>query len=189
MIWGLTLYPTVIGYLFLRQWNHTRFEIPHDSGYHVLFKSIIAGMVLFAAPYIIAASASHYFASFYPLVLWKTFVPFDFVGTLLMVFLEAFLGSWLLNRIPCFNEDECLRRAIRARGDLIGDLMVDIATSKKMVEVSLKNRKSYIGIPIYWSNIEGKYIELMPYWSGYRKEDHATARNNDRVLPYSNGTP
>ena len=54
MIWGLALYPTVIGYLFLRRWNYTRFEIPHDSGYHVLFKSIIAGMVLFAVPYLIA---------------------------------------------------------------------------------------------------------------------------------------
>lgn len=128
-------------------------------------------MILFPAPYLIATSFTRFFPSFYPLVLWKTFVPFDYVGTLVMVFLEAFAGVWLLNKTPRFNADTCLRNTIRDRGDLVGNLMVDVATTKKMVEVSLKNRKSYIGIPIYSNNIVGKHIELMPYWSGYRKED------------------
>ena len=171
MIWGVALYPTVIGYLFLRQWNFTRFEIPHDSGYHVLFKSIIAGMLLFPVPYLIATSCAHFFPSFYPLVVWNTFVPFDYVGTLVMVFLEAFAGARLLNKTPWFNANTCLRRTIRERGDLIGHLMVDTAATKEFVEISLKNRKSYIGIPIYWNNAAGKHIELMPYWSGYRQED------------------
>ena len=88
-----------------------------------------------------------------------------------MVFLEAFVGAWLLNGAPRFNADTCLRRTIRDRGDLIGHLMVDTATSREFVEISLKNRKSYIGIPIYWNNAAGKHIELIPYWSGYRQED------------------
>lgn len=171
MIWGLTLYPTVVGYLFLRQWNYTRFEIPHDSGYHVLFKSIIAGTILFPAPYLIATSFAHFFPSLFLLVFWMTFVPFDYVGTLVMVFLEAFAGVWLLNKTPRFNANACLRRTIRDRGDLIGNLMVDIASSREFVEISLKNRKSYIGIPIYWNNIAGKHVELIPYWSGYRREE------------------
>ena len=54
---------------------------------------------------------------------------------------------------------------------MIGDLMVDIATTKKLVEVSLKNGKSYIGIPIYWNNTVGKHIVLIPYWSGYRRDE------------------
>ena len=171
MIWGLALYPTVIGYLFLRRWNYTRFEIPHDSGYHVLFKSIIAGMVLFAAPYLIATGFARFLPSFYPLEAWRTFVPFDYVGTLAMVFLEAFAGAWVLNKTPWFNTETCLRRTVQERGDLVGHLMVDTATSREFVEVSLKNRKSYIGIPIYWNNAAGKHIELIPYWSGYRQED------------------
>ncbi|MDE2816954.1 MAG: hypothetical protein OXM03_01465 [Chloroflexota bacterium] len=171
MTWGLTLYPTVIGYLFLRQWNYTRFEIPHDSGYHVLFKSIIAGMALFPVPYLIATSFAHFLPSIYPLVLWKIFVPFDSEGTLVMILIEAFAGAWSLNKIARFNADTCLRRTIRDRGDLIGNLMVDIATSREFVEISLKNRKSYIGIPIHWNNIAGKHVELIPYWSGYREED------------------
>ncbi len=171
MIWGIALYPTVIGYLFLRQWNYTRFKLPHDSGYHVLFKSIIAGMILFPVPYLIATSFAHFSPWPYPFVLWKTLVPFDYVGTLAVVFLEAIVGAWILNRTPWFNADTCLRRTIRNRGDLIGNLMVDIAASKEFVEISLKNRKSYIGIPIYWNNIAGKHIELIPYWSGYRRED------------------
>ena len=183
MIWGLALYPTVIGYLFLRQWNYTRFEIPHDSGYHVLFKSIIAGMVLFVTPYLIATGFAHFFSSFYPLVVWTTFVPFDYVGTLVIVFLEAFAGAWLLNKTPWFNADTCLRRTIRDRGDLIGNLMVDIATSKTFVEISLKNRKSYVGIPIYWNNTAGKHIELIPYWSGYRKEDTQQHEITTRYSP------
>lgn len=171
MIWGIALYPTVIGYLFLRQWNYTRFEIPHDSGYHVLFKSIIAGMMLFPVPYLIATSFAHFFPSFYPLKFWETFVPFEYVGTLVMVFLEALAGAWLLNKTPIFNADTCLRRTIADRGDLIGSLMADIAATKEFVEISLKSRKSYIGIPVYWNNAAGKNIELIPYWSGYRRED------------------
>lgn len=186
MTWGLTLYPTVIGYLFLRQWNYTRFEIPHDSGYHVLFKSIIAGMILFPAPYLIATSFAHLFPSFYPLVLWKTLVPFDYVGILAIVFLEAFVGAWLLNKTPQFDADTCLRRTIRIRGDLIGNLMVDVATTKRMVEVTLKSRKSYIGIPIYSNNIAGKHIELMPYWSGYREEDTQQHRIATSYFPTVN---
>ncbi len=136
----------------------------------MLFKSIIAGMVLFVTPYLIATGFAHFFLSFYPLEVWKTFVPFDYVGTLAMVFLEAFAGAWLLNKTPWFNANMCLRRTIRNSGDLIGHLMVDTATSREFVEISLKSRKSYIGIPIYWNNAAGKHIELIPYWSGYRQE-------------------
>ena len=170
MIWGLTLYPTVIGYLFLRQWNYTRFEIPLDSGYHVLFKSIIAGMLLFAIPYLTATGFTHFCPEFFPLKVWQTFVPYDFAGTLVMVFLEALSGAWLLNRTPWFNADTCLRRTIRVRGDIVGNLIFDTATSREFVEISLKNSKSYIGIPIYWNNAAGKHVELVPYWSGYRQE-------------------
>ena len=171
MIWGLALYPTVIGYLFLRRWNYTRFEIPHDTGYHVLFKSIIAGMILFPIPYVIATIFSQCFSSFSPFVVWKTLVPFDYVGTLAIVTFEALVIAWLLNGTRWFSEFTCLRRTIRNRGDLIGNLMVDIAVAQKFVEISLKNRKSYIGVPIYWNNAAGKHIELIPYWSGYRHED------------------
>lgn len=113
-------------------------------------------------------------------------MPFDYVGTLVMVFLEAFAGVWLLNKTPQFNADACLRRTIRDRGDLIGNLMLDVATTKKMVEVSLKNRKSYIGIPVYSNNIVGKHIELMPYWSGYRKEDSQLHRITTSYFPTVN---
>lgn len=186
MIWGLTLYPTVIGYLFLRQWNQTRFAIPHDSGYHVLFKSIIAGTILFPVPYLIATGYAHLFPSSHPLTLWKTFVPFEYVGTLVLLFLAAFAGVWLLNKTSWFNAESCLRRTIRDRGDLIGNLMVDVATNKTMVEVSLKNRKSYIGIPVYSNNIVGKHIELMPYWSGYRNEDTQQHRITTSYFPTVN---
>ena len=143
-------------------------------------------MVLLATPYLIATSFVHYYSSFYLLVQWKSFVPFDYVGTFLLTILEALVGAWLLNRMSWFNEDECLRRTIRDRGDLIGNLMVDVATTKNMVEISLKNRKSYIGVPIYWNNIVGKHIELIPYWSGYRKEDTQQHRITTSYSPTVN---
>ena len=44
---GLLLVPALAGYLFLNWFNGTRYSLPRETGYHVVFQSAIAGVVLF----------------------------------------------------------------------------------------------------------------------------------------------
>ena len=44
---GLLLLPAVGGYWFLTHFNYTRFQAVRDSGYHVLFRSAVVGIVLY----------------------------------------------------------------------------------------------------------------------------------------------
>ena len=44
---GLLLLPAVGGYWFLTHFNYTRFQSVRDSGYHVLFRSAVVGIVLY----------------------------------------------------------------------------------------------------------------------------------------------
>ena len=44
---GLLLVPALAGYLFLNWFNATRYSLPRETGYHVVFQSAIAGVVLF----------------------------------------------------------------------------------------------------------------------------------------------
>ena len=44
---GLLLIPTLAGYWFLTHSNFTRFKVIRESGYHILFKSAIYGLLLF----------------------------------------------------------------------------------------------------------------------------------------------
>ena len=44
---GLLLVPALAGYLFLKSFNGTRYSLPRETGYHVVFQSAIAGVLLF----------------------------------------------------------------------------------------------------------------------------------------------
>ena len=44
---GLLLVPALAGYLFLNWFNATRYSLPRETGYHVVFQSAIAGVLLF----------------------------------------------------------------------------------------------------------------------------------------------
>ena len=44
---GLLLVPALAGYLFLKWFHGTCYSLPRETGYHVVFKSAIAGVLLF----------------------------------------------------------------------------------------------------------------------------------------------
>ena len=44
---GLLLLPAVGGYWFLTNWNYTRYQLERDSGYRLLFRSAIVGILLY----------------------------------------------------------------------------------------------------------------------------------------------
>lgn len=167
---GLLLIPTLGGYWFLTRLYYTRYGVLRDSGYHVLFKSAIAGCSLF----VVSRLAVIFLLSpLFPYIgkIWKSYVPFDYSGT---VTLSVLLGGVLpivINLFYC--REKAARRIARESGDLIELIIRENIGGEKFVELSLRNGKSYIGLVIE-SGIarHGESdIALFPMASGYRKEE------------------
>lgn len=167
---GLLFIPTLGGYLFLTRLYYTRYSVLRDSGYHVLFKSAIAGCVLVVIARLMVIL---FFLPVLPFIgeLWKSFVPSDYYGT---VALSALLGGVLpigINRF--YKKEKAMRRAAQESGSLIELLIRENNESGKLVELSLRSGKSYIGF-VLESGIarHGESdVALLPLNSGYRKED------------------
>lgn len=167
---GLLFIPTLGGYWFLTRLYYTRYGVLRDSGYHVLFKSAIAGcsLVVFAR-LIIVFLLNPYIPQ--AVEIWKSHVPFDYYGT---ATLSASLGvvlPLLFNRF--YGKEMAMRRTARESGNLIELLIRENNESRKLVELSLRSGKSYIGL-VLESGIarHGESdVALLPLKSGYRKED------------------
>lgn len=167
---GLLLIPTLGGYWFLTRLYYTRYGILRDSGYHVLFKSAIAGCSLF----VVSRLAVLFLLNpLFPYIgkIWKSYVPFDYSGT---VTLSVLLGGVLpivINLFYC--REKAAKRTARESGDLIELIIRENIGGEKFVELSLRSGKSYIGLVIE-SGIarHGESdIALFPMASGYRKEE------------------
>lgn len=167
---GLLLIPTLGGYWFLTRLYYTRYGILRDSGYHVLFKSAIAGCSLF----VVSRLAVIFLLNpLFPCIgkIWKSYVPFDYSGT---VTLSVLLGGVLpivVNLFYC--REKAARRTARESGNLIELIIRENIGSEEFVELSLRSGKSYIGLVIE-SGIarHGESdIVLFPMASGYRKEE------------------
>ncbi len=167
---GLLFIPTLGGYWFLTRLYYTRYGVLRDSGYHVLFKSAIAGCSLVVVARLIIVFLLN---PYLPCIseIWKSQVPFDYYGTAV---LSALLGVVLPIVINWFYaEEKAMRRTARESGNLIELLIRENNESGKLVELSLRSGKSYIGF-VFESGIarHGESdVALLPMASGYRKED------------------
>ncbi len=168
-----TLLPALIGYLFLKASKRTRLTIPHESGYHLFFKSALVGYMLVGVPYVFGTVIGHSFHSEDWVVTlsdsWEVFSPFDYYVAAYVAGLV--LGSvWLLIELVSYNEQSGFIKNAKERGDQLGALIAEALGSDMFIEISLKNRKSYIGYPLSMKNGHNADIELSPLQSGYRDE-------------------
>ena len=169
---GWLLIPALSGYWLLTHWNRTRFEVERISGYHLLFRSAIAGGLLLASAYALLTLLS----PLWPQVstVWTAFVPFPYAGTFV---LSACIGCglpFLLNRYD--SRQEAARRAISRHGNLIEQLMAEAIERQALVQLSLKSGKVYVGLGLAsaLAGPDALEISLIPLASGYRAADIQT---------------
>ena len=168
---GFLLIPTLTGYWILRNWKKTSYRVRREQGYHVVFQSALCGLIPAAAAYILVAIIRHIFPSRY--AIWECFVSFDY-SCMIMTVLLGLVWPIVLNLgySQEKEEQEALRKA-REDGNLIELLFAESVAREMLVEISLRNRKSYIGY-VLRNAAEGPNeadISVVPLWSGYRKED------------------
>ncbi len=172
-----TLFPALTGYYFLKSSKATRLTIPHESGYHLFFKSAIVGYLLVGVPLLVGAVLRHHSSSVHWVETvsetWQTLAPFDnYVGAYLAGTVLG--GNWLLLERFLYDESAGFIRSARERGDQIGALVAEALGSEMFIEVTLRTRKAYIGIPLSMKNGQDADIELLPLQSGHR--DAATQK-------------
>jgi hypothetical protein len=169
MPFNLLLLPLLGGYIFVAHWNGTRFTTPRYSGERLIFRSAIVGVLLL----IVAVTLVELFERWLPGVAtsWRTIVPFKYSGTSLLAFFIGALSWWPLNRWVSQYPKEA-RKAIAAWNDFFEMLLSRALTEARLVSVTLRSRKVYIGFVTasFDPANERKYIVLLPLHSGYRDE-------------------
>lgn len=163
---GWLLIPALAGYWLLTHWNRTRFQAERASGYHLLFRSAIAGGLLLTGAYILLALLS-------PLcpqgcAAWTTLVPFPYAGTFVLSAGLGYVLPFLLNRY--YSQQEAARLAIARHGNLIEQLMAEAIERQILVQLSLKSGKVYVGLGLAsaLAGPDALEISLIPLASGYR---------------------
>ena len=167
---GSFVIPILSGYLFLTQWNFTKYRILKESGYHVLFRSAFIGVPLFIASngIVLFITNGEYndFVNYLEIL-----VPVDNSLTLTFTFL---LGLGLPIPLNVFYRPKtAMKEAAKRNGDIIQLLIKESVDVALPVHLSLRSGKNYIGFVVesqfIWQNDPD--IALVPIASGYRDKD------------------
>ena len=167
---GLLVWPAVVGFLFLAVRHETRFGLMRLSGYQVIFISALTGLLfLVVARFLILlldGTTGRIEAG------WKVFAPFDHSGALGLGVALALAAAMIWNRVR--DRTAAARRVARRSGSQIVWLLLDSLAKSRMVEVTLRSNKAYVGYAqdtgITTHRIDPD-IALIPMASGYRDKE------------------
>ena len=171
MNFEISLLPVLGGYWLLTHLTPTRTETLRQSGYHVAFRSAAIGLLL-----LITAYAALLGAEEWSCLLKHQFLPIeiraDFEHAAIASVALGFLAPLLLN--PLFDRGKAEERVAAKHGDLVELLIADALRHSKLIEVSLKSGKAYVGFVL--GNTISRWPEadlaLLPMSSGYRDKDN-----------------
>lgn len=168
---GVLLVPALAGYLFLNWFNGTRYSLPRETGYHVVFRAAIAGVFLFFIARLCVLIAN----ALIPQIgeSWKTVVPLDYSGTAAATIVLAALLPLALNQFPRYDRFEAQQKAAVAAGDQISLIIDQAILQGRFVEISLASGKSYVGSPIQgtFGHRDDGDVAIIPVASGYRHSE------------------
>src|SRR2546427_4795103 len=189
---NLLFLPLLGGFIFVTKWYPTKYYTLRSDGYRLLFTTAVAGTLLLLLASILKAHAVPYFP-WWPAVYfwWHRIAPPEHSGK---AALAMFLGCslWMpLNLIGIvggrfslpsnlfgrfvkwFSDEEAVRRAIDRKRDALELFLIMALKAEKMVSVSVKNGKVYVGYltSTYNPAFQMESISLIPAFSGHRNED------------------
>lgn len=165
----ISLLPAIAGgYWFLSRSNLARFRFARLSGYHLVYASAFAGLIFYGVAHLLLLPVRIYFPG--AVDVWDRHSPELLTATAQVSLLLAHV-LYLLSNL-CFSESTQAQAAAAASGSLIELTLEEALEGHCLVEVSLRSRKVYVGLPL--SSGVGKLpdsdISLVPVYSGYRRE-------------------
>ena len=170
---SLLLLPAVGGYWFLTNWNYTRYQVERDSGYRLLFKCALVGILFYCVSRALTSAVDLICPSL--TLLWDAHFPEPYTSEVALSLGLALVLPPLFNwRLGWrYTKVQGARRVASNAGDHI-ELLIDRAIEeRKAIEISLRSRKVYIGAATESGvgAISDTDVILIPVLSGYRKED------------------
>ena len=181
MALGLLLLPAVGGYWLLTHWNYTRYRAVRDSGYHLLFRSVLFGIPLYCLARFLTFVSDCFYS---PLTkLWDAHVPVPFTSEVILSIAIGFLLPIVFNRF--YTSEEGAKKTAREVGDHI-ELLIDRSMhGSRLIELTLRNRKTYIGYAVesgIGRTSDGDIV-LLPLQSGYRYANTLQLRLTTSYIP------
>ena len=156
-----SLLPVLGGYWLLTHLVPTRTESLRRSGYHIAFQSAVVGVVLLGAAYLTLLGVEE----------WCGWLKADFENAAMVSAGVGLLAPHVLNRF--FDQGKWEERVAARYGDLVELLIARAIKRSRLLGVSLKSGKSYIGFAV--GNTISRWPEadlaLLPVSSGYRHRD------------------
>ena len=173
---GILLIPALGGYLFIAHFNGTRDRLRRESGYHLVFRSAVAGIALFAIAHILVTFASGVLPNVGVLreaaILWHTTFPVENSAAAALSVLLGQLTPSVLN--PFSDRTGARRRVAQESGDHVGLVVDEAMETGQVVEISLAGGKSYVGAPLsrtFLAREDDGDLVMLPILSGYRHKD------------------
>ena len=176
--------PAIGGYWLLTHWNFTKYRAERDSGYHLLLRSAGLGVGLFLLAYLSLSHLVDFMERVQPIITLGGRDPVIAIVTRATLLLESpptplsgeavlslffgFAGPLALNLFSL--PSVCARRTAKQFGDHVELLMEQALKDRTLVEVGLRNRRTYVGF-VTESGV-GKTLDadakLIPRYSGRR---------------------
>ena len=170
---GLLLIPALGGYLFVARFNATRDRLRREGGYHVVFRSAVAGILLFGASQFLLLLLDHFLPPNSLLRnaghLWQAAFPVDYSAAAALSVAVGWLSPWLLNQFT--DRLKARRLTAQEAGDHIGLIVDEAFGTGQLIEVWLESGKSYVGAPVartFLAREDEGDILIVPVLSGYR---------------------
>lgn len=180
--------PALSGYVYHRTSYKLRSQINRESGYHVLFRSAVIGIFSYPVAYLVTwflfSHLPNYAATNFPFL--AGWIPSGSIPTSFFPFLTGWISiglCWCVASIKNRRSDkEEVEAGVAAEmGDFLSLLMRDCNKRDKMMEITLKNRKVYVGLPISSPGPRlstDQFIRILPFMSGYRDEESLESHFN-----------
>jgi len=164
---GLLFIPILGGYLFIRRCHWQRFTGSREGGYHLLFRSAIAGACLLLLAWLLTL-LEPFLQKCWLVRTWSDIRPFPYAGTLGLTLAFGPVTAWLVNLF--YGQDKAAIKGMVKGNDSMEQLLFESAYyDDYLVEITLCSGKVYAGIVLGSAAIrDRKYVEIMPFASGYR---------------------
>ena len=171
MPYNLLLLPLLGGFLFVHLTHFFRFAAQRLDGYRLLFQAAIAGTLLVVCSRVLIVAFELTVGHFPWHAFWWRFAPFPYAGTSVVSLALGPVAAAIVNVF--IGPDAAKDREIRRHGNLLTQLLHRSARERRLVSITLDNRKWYVGWvaespSLYPQEI---YFRLLPLTSGYRKPD------------------
>jgi hypothetical protein len=166
---NIFLLPLLGGYILIKKSTWFRFRTIRYNAQELILSSAVAGLIGFTFAFLLATAISIWIPDFYSW--WKTTIPFEFLGTSLLAFLLLVAFGFFPNR--WIDEEQQIKKIVRDDNDGIEWILLKALEEAKLVSITLKSRKVYIGFisQNFFSPWQGvKSIKVIPVYSGYRDE-------------------